>query len=355
MHDASTRALKDARPDSTGDAAAYDALRDRIVSRDPSETILAPSHARHTTTRSSFVRSPGVRIAAVTVMAAAAVVAATVALPHLGGQRTASVLTPDKAYAKPLLTLATHVAATPLKGDGTLVQHSNAIKGEGKFSGADLYLDNGRYYYAETAAGLPAAVKAGPQDFTLKPAVDAMAGVSSADPQVARAALLKAVNPQFGDDTENEAASRQDNIIWVSGIDVLGAGYGRPDVLAGMLRALATVDGVIVAPGTYDGVRTLEISMNVPEQTSSLTSRSEALAKTLEAVKKAGGTAADQKAQAEALTKKLTGTTATIVTPAHVMRATVDASDGALLRYSDIGLVVKYRVSRVDAADYGAR
>ncbi|HEY5474372.1 MAG TPA: hypothetical protein VIK32_14430, partial [Candidatus Limnocylindrales bacterium] len=264
-------------------------------------------------------------------------------------------LTPDQAYAKPLLTLATHVAATPLKGDGTLVLHTNAIEGKGEFTKADLYLDNGRYYYATTDAGLPAAVKAGPQDFSMKAAVDAMATVSSADPQVARAAFLKAVNPQYFDDTEHEAALRQDNVIWVGGIDVLSAGYGRPEVLAGMLRALATVDGVTVTSGMRRGVKTLEISMNVPEQASSPTSRKRALAESLQALTEAGGNTADQKAQAEALTKKLTGTTATIVTPAHVMRATVDASDGALLRYSDIGLTVTYHVSRVDAAHYGLR
>ena len=339
------RALRDVRPDAPCDEGGAQALRDQIVATSP--------HVA--STRTSFARSRGLRLAAATVMAAAGIFAAVVALPHVGGQRAVAVLTPDQAYAKPLLALATHIAATPPKGDGTLVRHTNAIKGEGKFTGADLYLDDGRYYYSETAAGLPAAVKAGPQDFSLKAAVDAMAAVSSADPQVARAALLKAINPQFGGDTERDTAARQDNFIWVSGIDVLGAGYGRPDVLAGMLRALATVDGVIVAPGTYKGVRTLEISMNVPEQTSSPASRKQALAASLEALTKAGGNAADQRAQAEALTKKLTGTTATIVTPAHVMRATVDASDGALLRYSDIGLTVTYHVSRVDAADYGLR
>jgi hypothetical protein len=287
-------------------------------------------------------------------MAAAAVFAAVVALPHIGGQRVASVLTPDQAYAKPLLALATHVAATPLKGNGTLVQHTNAIDGKGAFTGADLYVDNGRYYYAETPAGLKAAVKGGPQDFTLKPAIDAMASVSSADPQVARAAFLKAVNPQFGGDTEHEPAWQQDNVIWVGGIDVLGAGYGRPEVLAGMLRALATVDGVTVTSGVHEGAKTLEISMNVPEHTSSPASRNEAAAK-LKARAKDSDTTADQKAATAAIIKKLTAPTTTTVTPAHVMRATVDASDGALLGYSDIGLNVTYHVSRVDAANYGLR
>jgi len=251
-------------------------------------------------------------VAAAAVLAAVAVGGAFSVLPHVGNKGIDGVLGVDQAYAKPLVQLATQVAAAPLTGDATLVEHSNAIEGQSGFSGADLYLDNGRYYYAETAAGLPAAVKGGPQDYTLKPVVDAMAGVSGADPQTARAAFLKAIDPQWGDDTQAEASARQDNIIWVAGIDVLSAAYGRPDVLAGMLRALATVDGVTVTPGTYEGVKTLEISMKVPGQTTSKTT-----------------------------------------IPAHVMQATVDANTGALLRYTDIGLVVTYHVSRVNAAAYG--
>lgn len=339
------RALNDARPERPSDIATANTLRARIVATDP--------QAADAATSPSFLRSRAPRLAFVG-LATAAVLAAVIALPHIGGQRAVSVLTPDQAYAQPLLTLATHVAATPPKGNGTLVLHTNAIEGRGEFTGADLYLDGGRYYYAETAAGLPAAVKAGPQDFSLKAAVDAMAAVSSADPRVARAALLKAINQQYGGDTEHDTASRQDNFIWVSGIDVLGAGYGRPDVLAGMLRALATVDGVTVTPGTHEGVKTLEISMNVPEQTSSPASRRQ-LAARLQAQTKDSDNTAAQRATTEARVKKLTGTTTTTVTPAHVMRAIVDASDGALLSYSDIGLNVTYHVSRVDAADYGLR
>lgn len=338
------RALRDVRPDAPCDEGCAQALRDQIVATSP--------HVA--STRSSLARSRGLRLGAATVMAAAGVFAAVVALPHIGGQRAVSLLIPDRAYAQPLLTLATHVAATPLRGNGTLVLHTNAIAGKGKFTNADLYLDDGRYYYAPTDAGLPAAVKAGAQDFSMKAAVDAMATVSSADPRVARAAFLKAVNSQYFDDTEHEAASRQDNVIWVGGIDVLSAGYGRPDVLAGMLRALATVDGVTVTSGMREGVKTLEISMNVPEQTSSPASRKQAAARLQAQTKDSDNTAA-QRATTEALVKKLTGTTTTIVTPAHIMRATVDASNGALLLYSDIGLTVTYHVSRVDTADYGLR
>jgi len=302
-----------------------------------------------------FFRSRrGVAVAAAAaVLAAVGIGGAFSVLPHVGNN---GVLGVDQAYAKPLVQLATHVAAAPLTGDATLVEHSNAIEGQSGFTGADLYLDNGRYYYAETAAGLPAAVKGGPQDYTLKPVVDAMASVSSADPQTARAAFLKAIDPQWADDTQHEASARQDNVIWVAGIDVLGAAYGRPDVLAGMLRALATVAGVTVTPGTYQGVKTLEISMQVPGQTTSPNLIRASLAARLKALKAAGDTTKAERAQIAALTAKLAATPASstkTTIPAHVTQATVDASDGALLRYTDIGLVVTYHVSRVNAAAYG--
>ena len=44
-----------------------------------------------------------------------------------------------------------------------------------------------------------------------------------------------------------------------------------------------------------------------------------------------------------------------VSTPAHFERATVDARTGALMRYTDTGLVVTYHVSRVDSTRYNAR
>ena len=41
--------------------------------------------------------------------------------------------------------------------------------------------------------------------------------------------------------------------------------------------------------------------------------------------------------------------------PPHLMTLTLDDQTGALLQYTDIGLLVTYKVSRVDAADYGVR
>jgi hypothetical protein len=263
-----------------------------------------------------------------------------------------SVLSPGVADAQSLVLLANHVATAPLKGDATLVFHGNSAKSEKPFTGADLYLDNGRYYYAMTPAGLPAAIKAGPQDYTLKPMIMAMSRVSSSDPQVARDAFLKAADPEWGGNIQHSPTATQDNVIWVSGIDVLGAGYGRPAVLAGMLRALATVHGVSVTHSHLNGAPTLEISMYVPRQTTDPKLVKRAIE---QRIKAAGGhiTRAERTALAKlaAQGRKLGRRTI----PAHFMRATVDANTGALLRYTDIGLVVTYHVSRVDVAKFGGR
>jgi hypothetical protein len=286
--------------------------------------------------------------ASIAVVAAACLTALSMVSPF-GHHGIDSVLSPGVANAD-IVSLANTVSAAPTTGNATLVVHRNVVQGEQPFTGADLYLDNGKYYYAVTPAGLPAAVSAGPQDYTLRPMVEAMAHVSSSSPQAARAAFLKAADPEWGDDVQHEARWRQDNVIWVSGIDVLGAAYGRPAALAGMLRALATVKGVTVTRSSIGDTPTLQIAMFVPKQTTDPDVVKRAIR---EKIKAAGGHLSQaQKASLHRLVaaaqKNGPQTTA-----AHDMRATVNAHTGALLRYTDIDLVVTYHVSRVNASRYG--
>lgn len=286
-------------------------------------------------------------VAAVAVVGFGATLAASTRSGHNGID---SALSPGVANAQQLVLLADQVAAAPLTGNATLVVHKNVIKGSGTFTGADLYLDDGRYYYAETPSGLTAAVTSGPQDFSIKPVIRAMAATSNADPAAARAAFLKATDPDYGGDIQHSSTATQDNVIWVSAIDVLGAAYGRPAVLAGTLRALSTVHGVTVKHSTYQGVKTLEISSWVPRETANYPALKGKLAAQIK--KEGGHPTAAQKQQLE---KMNAAPTHKITTPAHFMRATLDARTGAFLRYTDIGLVVTYHVSRIDAARYGVR
>ena len=310
--------------------------------------VAAPRRQQHSRGRISlFARSRRsfAMAAGVAVVAVAGVTGMLVASTHVSHNST---LAPSVANAD-IMSLANTVSAAPTTGDATLVFHHNVVKGYNDFTGADLYLDSGTYYYAEKPSGLSAAVSEGAQDFTLKPILDAMAKVSSSNPQVARAAFLKACGSEYGPGLQSAPTWRQDNIIWVAGIDVLGASYGRPAALAGMLRALATVKGVNVTHSQYKGKPTLEIAMFVPKQVT----KPADVKRAIESKVDANGITEAQKTalrKLEAAAAKRGNRT----TPAHYMRATVNARTGALLRYTDIGLVVTYRVSRVEASRYGS-
>jgi len=176
--------------------------------------------------------------------------------------------------------------------------------------------------------------------------LDATAAVATADPSLARAAFLKATYPQGTAHTEARAG--QDATIWSTSLRVLSVAYGRPDVRAGVLRVLSTVEGVTVRHTTYDGTGALEIAMYVPEQVFTKADTSPSLIpitgdKTVDTA-----ILADMKARAKAIAEGK-------VKPirAHFMTMTVDDATGALLRYGDLGLQVTYHVSRVNAADYG--
>ena len=82
-----------------------------------------------------------------------AIVIGAGALPS--GDGPARVAVPEEAAAAPLVRLAARIQTEPAPaGDATLVLRRHAFPDEEGFTGADLYLDDGRYFYAETRAGL---------------------------------------------------------------------------------------------------------------------------------------------------------------------------------------------------------
>ena len=220
--------------------------------------------------------------------------------------------------------------------------HTNAFSGK-SFTGADLYLDDGRYYYAQTAAGLPESAKGDPIDFDLKPAIEAAASVAHAQPQAARAAFLKAIAPLYPPLEANASIAQQDNYIWITAIDALGAAYGRPDVLAGMLNVLATVNGMTVESGSYNGESVLNVSLTYPAHPMVAPSLDKNADAKLEQAAKLAATHPMVAQEVETLT--------------------LDDQTGAVLLYTDKGgqigqeapndLTETYHVSRVNAADYG--
>ncbi|HMK92316.1 MAG TPA: hypothetical protein VK576_04895, partial [Thermoleophilia bacterium] len=132
----------------------------------------------------------------------------------------------------------------------------------------------------------------------------------------------------------------------------LGAAYGRPAVLAAMLRMFSTVDAVTVQRTVFEGHDALQISMKDPgsKAWAAITATAGPVAGPSPASTDAAAKVAEQKRQAA-----LKAGAAKNVIPPHLMTLTLDDQTGALLRYTDVGLVVTYHVSRVDAADYEVR
>jgi hypothetical protein len=323
-----------------------------LVARTPA----GPAPRTHHSMSRFLKRHRALAAAAAVAAMAVAGVTAMVGIPHTGDKGLVNGV--PTAQAKTLLALSSRVlAASPPPGDATLVQHSNKLI-DGTFTGADLYLDNGHYYYAPTVAGLHNVANGGPSEvgYDLQPAIEAAAGVAKADPQTARAAFLQAISsslyPKIG--LPPATLVKQDNYIWITAMDALGAAYGRPEVLAGMLNVLATIDGLTVAHDTYQGQPVLELTLTthvVPSSPEAL--RADA----------ARATDAGMREKLEAAAKQRASHPAAPYTDVETL--TLNDQTGALLVYQDKpdkpgaeegeGVTVAYHVSRVEAADYGLR
>jgi hypothetical protein len=217
------------------------------------------------------------------VLAGAAVVAiaAIVAAGSLPAGDHAPRLAPPTAQAAPLVRLSARIKDTPPPpGDATLVLRKHEFPDARPFTGADLYLDSGRYYYGATLPELRAGAAANPgantgdNDTTKaerQAAVDALtdAGrareemiaiftpVSGAALNAAKATKLKAVKRAEAVGTATPR-SIENNRVWIGCMDALIAGAGRADVRAGVMKLLAAMPEVKVEPG--DGVLRLRMT-----------------------------------------------------------------------------------------------
>ena len=223
---------------------------------------------------------------------------ADVTISHRGGV--------PEAAAAPLARLANHLhararAAAPPTGDATLIIRHQSYPDRGSIDGADLYADDGTYYYSETPAGLPAAIAAekadtntqddwtfirrdlaaaeaafkGPIDQARErmgnaafpngapPAktVDASTGAQETLQQKQRAAAAKG---QPTDVKPTTPEQQLENRIWDNSMDALSAGAGRPAVRAGVLHLLATVGSVTVTKASDGGRDVLVLTCALP-------------------------------------------------------------------------------------------
>jgi hypothetical protein len=244
------------------------------------------------------------------------------------------------AQAAPLVRLSTRLHAraadgtTALPGDATLVVRHTSHPGQAPTDGADLFSDAGTYYYADSVAGLPAAIASvkddrNPADDWTFIARDVQAAeqafdgsVDAAKQRMADAELTpgapqsdsRAAGKKAAAGRPITASEQEENRIWSNAMNALSAGAGKPAVRAGVLHLLATIRSVTTTKATENGKDVLTLSNVFPDGS-------------------------------------------------YTERLTIDAATGMPIRFSggdanggtDPSVTITYDVSRVTVADVAAR
>lgn len=252
------------------------------------------------------VRRRTLRIAASSVALAGVGCVALLATQSGGDQPGAGlgVLSVQNASAKQLTHLSAKLASAPAPvGDATLVLRSQDYPSGSSITGADLYADNGNYYYSPAPSGLAAAIQAGQtvnsdgSDGEVRDIAAAKAALSGPidtarqqmsvaayDPNAksesvsAAEAQMPALERQKLQQAQQQAAannvqpviSQEDGMIWDNANDALLAGAGDPQVRAGVLKLLATIPQITVTNGTLNGAQTLVLTASLLKDNSGL-------------------------------------------------------------------------------------
>jgi hypothetical protein len=220
----------------------------------------------------------------VVAVAAAAAVSVTSALPpkpaQASGAHPAQASAPAAAAGsastqQPLVTLAAYLAAEPKPaGDATLVERETGTPGQASINVWDLYTDDGRYFFSQTKAGLPAQVREnnnqGAGQFGREVAAAAYAAAGDLDTaalKMAWAADTTPVPAWLSAQVKDMSAGglQIDNYVWENCEDALVAGAGNPQVRAGVLRLVSALPGITVTHGTVDGQPTLTLTAGAAE------------------------------------------------------------------------------------------
>jgi hypothetical protein len=241
-----------------------------LAERRPETDLTEAATARARAALLEHARPPRRRrhpeLLAVAAVLAIAIIVAAGALPSGDGR-----LSPAPASA--LVTLARKLHQAPvLPGDATLVHRSHHLKDGHDFTGVDLYLDDGRYFYGATDAELRQDTASG-QDMSEGDLKREIAAALVADAQGGAAARTRMIDATYADGrppTPDQIAaakktaleklraagkkladvkpvsqeSMDDNRLWIGAMDALIAGGGRTDVRAGVMNLLSTVAAV---------------------------------------------------------------------------------------------------------------
>jgi hypothetical protein len=175
----------------------------------------------------------------------------------------------------PLVKLAAFLAAAPRPtGDATLVERETGAPGKASINVWDLYTDDGRYFFSQTEAGLPAQVKEnnnqGDGQFGREIAAATYAATGDLDTAVLKMAWAPDTTPVpawLSAQVKNISAGglQIDNYVWENSEDALVAGSGNPQVRAGVLRLVSALPDITVTHGTVDGQPTLTLTAGAAE------------------------------------------------------------------------------------------
>jgi hypothetical protein len=176
---------------------------------------------------------------------------------------------------QPLVQLAAYLAAEPQpSGDATLVERETGAPGHASINVWDLYADDGRYFFSQTEAGLPAQVKENNNQGGGQFAREVAAATYAVTGDLNTAALKMAWAPDptpvpawlSAQVKDISAGGLQiDNYVWEDSEDALIAGSGNPQVRAGVLRLVSALPGITVTHGTVDGQPALTVTAGAAE------------------------------------------------------------------------------------------
>ena len=260
------------------------AFRDLVAEQPFTPDVRAIEHRARQARRRDRIARAGIGAGVVAAAAVAAVGIAS-AVPS-GPARTASGARPANTGAPasaagsthaqpPLVVLAADLAAAPRPtGDATLVERETAAPGHASINVWDLYADDGRYFFSQTEAGLPAQVRennnqgGGQFGREVAAAIHAVTGdLDTAALKMAWAPNTDPVPAWLSAQVKNMAAGglQIDNYVWENCEDALVAGSGDPRVRAGVLRLVSALPGITVTHGTVAGQPTLTLTAGAAE------------------------------------------------------------------------------------------
>ena len=260
------------------------AFRNLVAEQPFTPDVSAIEHrVRQARRRDRIVRG-GIGVVAVAAVAAVGVASLVPSAPagttqagraHPANAGASTSPTGSAGAQPPLAKLAAFLTAAPRPaGDATLVERETGAPGKASINVWDLYTDDGRYFFSQTKAGLPAQVKAnndqGAGQFRREVAAATYAATGDLDSAALKMAWAPDTTPVpawlSAQVKKMSAGGLQiDNYVWENCQDALIAGSGNPQVRAGVLRLVSALPGITVTHGTVDGQPTLTLTAGAAE------------------------------------------------------------------------------------------